>query len=61
MAKKRWFRVVRDSDELGLDRGMRVELILNRPGGKMDVFVPSLDTVIRGVSKGHPDLEPIDR
>jgi hypothetical protein len=55
-AGKATLRVVRDSDDLGLDKGTRVTVLRYR-GAKMDVRVPSLDMEIQGVPVAHPDLE----
>lgn len=50
-------RVVRNSDELGLDVGMVVH-VLHADEHEMHVYVPALDAVIAGVACDHPDLAP---
>ena len=50
-------RVLRDSDDLGLDRGMKC-IVLRVRGAKMDIVVPALDSVISGIPVNQPDLGP---
>lgn len=49
-------RVVRDSDDLGLDRGTLVRVTWTHHN-VMDLDVPTLDVRIACVWRNHPDLE----
>ncbi len=59
MARRRIeYVVTRDSEDLGLDRGVRLYVV---PGtttkdGRVDFDVPALDMRIAGVRVPHPDL-----
>ncbi len=55
MTKGACYIVTRDSDDLGLDKGTRCN-VLRVKGSKMDLRVPSLDMTIAGVRVDHPDL-----
>jgi len=49
---------VRDSDDLGIDKGMRlvVEPDSYYADGGFDVYVPALDATIAHIKVPHPDL-----
>ena len=49
-------RAKRDSNDLGIDRGMLV-LVTRYHGNRMDLYVPAIDADIAGVPINHPDLE----
>lgn len=50
--------VVRDSDDLGLDKGMRLVVVPDSyyADGGFDVDVPALDARIAHIKVPHPDL-----
>lgn len=56
MAKRLEYVVVRDSHDLGLDKGMRAYVVRSKDG-KMDLDVPLLDMRIVDVAILHPDLK----
>lgn len=50
--------VVRDSVDLGLDKGMRCQ-VKRVKGDKLDLYVPALGTTIAGVPYDHRDIKPV--
>lgn len=56
MAKKTLvFDVIRDSADLGLDKGMTCRFVRSK-GDAMTLYCPEMDATIDGVKVGHPDL-----
>lgn len=50
--------VVRDSVDLGLDKGMRCRVVRVK-GQKMDIHCNAIGATISGVAVDHPDLRPV--